>query len=96
MDDDSVKQIKAERFRKANEFQEVLNTGNYEILHNYISKQTLDFAAEVTELQKNSQPALNKINERLHQQENRYLLLYVLAAFFFTLDRIRKQRSKES
>ncbi len=62
----------------------------------YCTIMKTDFAAEVTILNNSSQAALNIVNERLHQQENRYLALYILSALLFTLDRIRKVRPREA
>ena len=85
-----------EKNKKNSQLQAILNTGNFDTISRYNDIQSKAFSKESTQLQNSSQSVLQELNDKLKQQLLRYQIAYLIAALFFTLDRIKKQRPKES
>jgi len=90
------KEIYDEKEAMDKELQDTMNTGNFNIIHDYAIKHRTESSEKSRQLQNSSQEILNKLWFKSKRQFNTYIFCYLVAAFLFFIDRIKNVSAEES
>ena len=95
LEGDITLEIDKDSAEKKRELGDLLNTGNWRIITNYIANQRKDYTDELQGLEKSSQEYLNKLWLNSKHQFNWYVIGYLVAALGFFFDKVINVQGEE-